>query len=170
MTKTVILIGAPGAGKTTVGQALAERLGIPFYDVDAEVVSTTGREISDIFAVDGEAAFRAIEQELTLSLIERPGVVSLGGGAPMTPAIAEAITGRAVVWLRISAPDAARRIGLDQSRPLLAGSGSVPGIRAMLIRMLAERAPIYESCARWVVDTTGSTPDQVVAAIEEVLS
>ncbi len=157
---TIALIGAPGSGKSTVGALLAQRLGVAFVDVDATIEARDGRLIREIFAEDGEPAFRALEREATLDLLARGGVVSLGGGAPMTPAIADALAGEAVrtVWLQVDARHAAQRIGLDEGRPLLAGGG----IRGTLIKLLNQRTPVYAATARHHVDTSGREPDAVV--------
>ncbi len=160
---TIALIGAPGSGKSTVGSLLAERLGVPFVDVDAVIEGRDGRLIREIFADDGEPAFRALERDATVELLAGGGVVSLGGGAPMTPEIAEALSGVRTIWLQVDARNAAQRIGLDAGRPLLAGGG----VRATLIRLMNERAPVYAACAHHTLDTSGREPAELV---DEVLS
>ena len=155
------LIGAPGSGKSTLGPLLAQRLGVTFVDADAVIEARQGRAIRDIFADDGEEAFRAIEKDATLSLLVGDGVVSLGGGAPMTPAIADALADVQTVWLKVDAHDAVKRVGLDDSRPLLAGGG----IRATLIKMLRARTPVYAAVGRLHVDTSGREPVEVVEEI-----
>jgi shikimate kinase len=162
---TIALIGAPGSGKSTVGALLAERLRLPFFDVDAEIERMHGKLVREIFADDGEEAFRAIEKDATLSLLVGDGVVSLGGGAPLTPAIAEALADVETVWLKVDAHDAFKRIGLDDSRPLLAGGG----IRATLIKMLRARTPVYAAAGRHHVDTSGRPPAEVVEEIIALL-
>ena len=158
---TIALIGAPGSGKSTVGALLAERLRLPFFDVDTEIERMHGKLVREIFADDGEEAFRAIEKDATLSLLVGDGVVSLGGGAPMTPAIADALADVQTVWLKVDAHDAFQRVGLDASRPLLAGGG----IRATLIKMLRARTPVYAAVGRLHVDTSGREPVEVVEEI-----
>ena len=158
---TIALIGAPGSGKSTVGALLAERLRLPFFDVDTEIERMHGKLVREIFADDGEEAFRAIEKDATLSLLVGDGVVSLGGGAPMTPAIADALADVQTVWLKVDAHDAFQRVGLDDSRPLLAGGG----IRATLIKMLRARTPVYAAVGRLHVDTSGREPVEVVEEI-----
>ena len=158
---TIALIGAPGSGKSTVGAQLAERLRLPFFDVDTEIERMHGKLVREIFADDGEEAFRAIEKDATLSLLVGDGVVSLGGGAPMTPAIADALADVQTVWLKVDAHDAFKRVGLDDSRPLLAGGG----IRATLITMLRARTPVYAAVGRLHVDTSGREPVEVVEEI-----
>lgn len=161
----VILIGPPGAGKSTVGQLLAQRLGVDWHDTDAAIVAEQGRSIADIFVVDGEPAFRAIESEaVKRALTDVDGVVSLGGGAPMQPETQALLAGHTVVFLDVGIADAAKRVGFDVSRPLL---GVNP--RAQWTRIMATRRPTYESLAALRVDTTGRGPDEVVAEIVELL-
>ncbi len=161
----VAIIGAPGSGKSTVGALLAERLGRGFVDVDAEIERREARLIREIFADDGEPAFRAIERDVTLELLAGDGVVSLGGGAPMTSAIADALAAHTVVWLQVDAHHALKRVGIDEARPLLAGTG----MRATLIKLLNERTPTYQRLATHAVDTAGRTPDDIVADLIESL-
>ncbi len=165
MNRTIALIGASGAGKSTVGRMLAARHDLAFTDVDAEIERSTGQLIREIFADHGEAHFRALERDATLAALARPGVVSLGGGAPMTPDIREALAGCAVVYLAVDVHHAAKRIGLDDARPLLAGGG----MRSRLIRMLAERVPVYEALADLTVDTRDADPDVVADVVAEGL-
>lgn len=164
---TIAVIGAPGAGKTSVGRQLATRLKLPFVDVDTRIEAEQGRLIREIFADSGEAHFRELEREASVAALAAPGVVSLGGGAPMTPAIADALRQVTVVWLSVSVTQASRRVGLNQARPLLLGN-----MRATLIRLLAERTPVYQSVATITVQTD-STPirvivDQIISELKEV--
>nr|NLI49152.1 shikimate kinase [Propionibacterium sp.] len=162
MTRSIALVGTSGAGKTSIGRLLADRFGVPFVDVDAEIERRTGLEIREIFAVHGERHFRDLEREVTVDALGRAGVVSLGGGAPMTPAIADALRRhRVVVWLQVDPEVAARRIGVDPHRPLL-GDGDVA---ATLTEMLARRGPVYAEVASLVVDTTARTPEEVVEEV-----
>lgn len=162
----VALIGLPGAGKSTVGPRLARRLGVPHLDVDHVLEQRHGRSIAEIFASDGEAHFRELERDLTLELLASPGVLSLGGGAPMTPAIAQALTGHPVVWLQVTPEQAARRIGRGRSRPLLAGEAPLDRLR----RLLEERGPTYAGLATITVDTSHTDTAEVVELIREELS
>jgi len=159
----LVLVGAPGSGKSTVGALLAGRLGVRHVDVDAEIERRTGKLVREIFADSGEPAFRALERDVTLELLAAEGVLSLGGGAPMTPEIARALAGHDIVWLQVDVPHAVRRIGLDEGRPLLAGGA----MRATLIKLLRERTPVYAALAGLTVDTNGLTPEE---AAERVLS
>ncbi|MFV0452048.1 MAG: shikimate kinase [Propioniciclava sp.] len=159
---TIAVVGAPGSGKSTVGPVLAEQLELPFVDVDTEIEHREGKLIREIFAGEGEPAFRAKETEVTLELLRAPGVVSLGGGAPMTPAIAAALAEVTVVWLAVDARHALQRIGVDGARPLLAGRG----MRATLIKLLNERTPTYRHLATVAVDTSGQ---EATAVVDQVL-
>ena len=153
----VVLVGPPGAGKSTVGAAVAERLGVGLHDTDAAVETRAGRSISDIFVDDGEPAFRALERaEVARALADERGVVALGGGAVMDPTTRAALVGHAVVFLDVSIADASKRIGFDRSRPLLAVNP-----RASWVAMMKDRRPVYEQVAAVRVDTAGRTPDDI---------
>jgi shikimate kinase len=161
----VVLIGPPGSGKSTVGEALAALLGVPLHDTDAAIEAAQGRSIADIFVEDGEPAFRALERaEVARALAEEPGVLALGGGAPVDPATEQLLAGHTVVFLDVGIADASRRIGFDQSRPLLAVNP-----RASWVRLMNERRPVYERVATHRVDTAGRTPDDVAAEVAGML-
>ncbi len=157
MSGPVVLVGAPGSGKSTTGALLAERLGVPFTDVDTEIEQRAGRSIGAIFADDGEPAFRALEEQVTAELLGRPGVLSLGGGAVLSAATRAALRGHRVVWLQVSAATAVSRVGLNEARPLLLGN-----VRGQLIKLLAARTPLYAEVATERVETDTRSPDEVV--------
>lgn len=153
-----VLIGPPGSGKTTVGEALASRLGVAFLDSDQVVERESGRTISEIFVEDGEPAFRQLEaQAVAYALASHDGVLALGGGAPMQAPVAEALDGHVVVFLDVTITDAASRVGFDGTRPLLAVNP-----RATWTRLMQQRRPTYERLATHRVDTGGRTVDAVV--------
>ena len=157
----VVLIGPPGAGKTTVGQALASLLGVQFRDTDQAIEVEQGRSISDIFLDEGESRFRELERaEVASSLTSHPGVLSLGGGAVMDPMTAVALAGRTVVFLDVGIAHAAKRVGFNQSRPLL-----VVNPRAQWTRMMDLRRPTYERLASFTVQTNGLDPQDIAAEI-----
>jgi shikimate kinase len=158
----IVLVGAPGAGKSTVGAVLAERLGWDFRDVDAVIVERVGKPIADMFVDDGEPAFRAYEEATTAELLSEPGVLALGGGAVLSARTRSALAGRRVVWLRVGLPAALKRVGLDTARPLLLGN-----VRGRLLALLNERAPLYAEVATETVDTDDQTPDQVADLIAQ---
>jgi shikimate kinase len=157
----VVLIGPPGAGKTTVGHVLATLLGVGFHDTDRAIELQQGRSISDIFVDEGEPRFRELEREaVAAALTSHRGVLSLGGGAVMEPANAAALARHTVVFLDVGISDAAGRVGFNQSRPLL-----VVNPRAQWTRMMDLRRPTYERLATFTVLTTGRTPQDIAAEI-----
>ncbi|WP_035850607.1 shikimate kinase [Cryptosporangium arvum] len=166
MSPTVVLVGPPGAGKTTVGGLLAERLGVTFRDVDHDIEASAGKPISEIFVDDGEPAFRALEvAAVAAALGSHDGVLALGGGAVLAETTREALRGHRVVHLNVGLSDAAERVGLNTARPLLSLNP-----RATLRTLLAERAPIYAEVATIAVDTDGRTPEDIVADVVEQLN
>jgi shikimate kinase len=161
----IVLVGAPGSGKTTVGAVLAEQLGVAFTDVDSVIVDRMGKPVAEIFADDGEAVFRAIEEQVTAEVLHRSGVLALGGGAVLSPRTRAALSGHRVVWLRIGLSAAVKRVGLDTARPLLLGN-----VRGRLLALLNERAALYAEVATEVVDTDDRTPAEVAAQIEALVA
>lgn len=162
----IVLIGPMGAGKTTVGGLVAERLGCTLRDTDHDVEARAGRPISEIFVDDGEAAFRAMEREAVGdALAGHDGVLSLGGGAVLDPGTRELLAGHDVVFLRVGLSDAVKRVGLGSSRPLLLGN-----VRGRIKALLDERTPIYESVATLTVETDGRTAEDVAAEIVTALA
>ena len=161
----MVLVGPPGSGKSTVGAALATLLGVPLHDTDAAIEVAQGRTIYDIFVEDGEPAFRALERaEVARAVAQEGGVLALGGGAPVDPLTEAVLAGQFVVFLDVGIADASRRVGFDQSRPLLAVNP-----RASWVRMMNERRPIYERVATHRVDTAGRTPEDIAAEIAGLL-
>jgi shikimate kinase len=156
----IVLVGAPGSGKSTVGALLAERLGVTFRDADAVIVERTGKSIAEIFTDDGEAAFRALEEQITAELLAQPGVLSLGGGAVLSATTRAALRGHRVVWLRVGLTQSVKRVGLDTARPLLLGN-----VRGQLLKLLNERTPLYSEVATEVVNTDDVTPAEAVEMI-----
>jgi shikimate kinase len=165
MTPVLVLVGPPGAGKTTVGQLIAKRLGVGFRDTDQDVAAADGRSVSDIFLYDGEAAFRQLESAaIRVALVDHDGVLALGGGALGDDRTRELLAGHRVVFLDVGLPDAAARIGLNRDRPLLLGNP-----RAQLKVMLDERRPLYEEVAVATVGTDHRDPETVADRVEELL-
>ena len=160
MSPAIALIGAPGAGKSTIGKSLAHALGLPFVDVDAAIETDEAMTIADIFVTHGEPHFRQLEETATLVALDRGGVVALGGGAIMNADIRAALRHHDVVWLDCSIATATKRVGLDSARPLLLGN-----VRGRLIRLLNERTPLYREAATLTVSTDDVEPADVVAAI-----
>ena len=161
----VVLVGPMGAGKSTVGRLLAERWRVAFRDTDDDVEAAEGRTISDIFVESGEEHFRALERDaVSRALAEHDGVLAVGGGAVMAADTRSALAGHRVVYLRVGLTDAAARVGLGTSRPLLLGN-----VRGTMKSLLEERAPVYESVAVYTIDTNGRTPDELAALVEAAL-
>jgi shikimate kinase len=157
----VVLVGAPGAGKTTVGRLLATRLGLTFRDTDADVERVAGKAIGDIFVEDGEPAFRTLEHEaLRDALAEPGGVLAVGGGAVLDPATRRLLGGHPVVFLDVGLADAVRRVGLNRDRPLQLGNP-----RAQLRKLLEARLPFYREVAEVTVRTDGLRPPEVADAV-----
>jgi len=162
----VVLVGAMGAGKSTVADLLAASWGLPARDTDHDVEAAAGKPISEIFVDDGEQRFRALERAaVAAALAEHHGVLALGGGAVLDPATQELLAGHRVVFLRVGLSDAVKRVGLGVGRPLLLGN-----VRSRIKTLLDERTAIYEAVATHVVDTDGRTPEDVAAEVERVLS
>lgn len=165
MSPRAVLIGPMGAGKTTVGRLLAQRWGVSVRDTDADIEAAEGRTVSDIFVDSGEPYFREREREaVARALAEHDGVLALGGGAVLDPDTRAALAGHPVVFLRVGLSDAASRVGLGTSRPLLLGN-----VRGRMKQLLDERTPIYEAAATVAVDTDGRTPAEVADAVEAAL-
>ena len=158
MAPRAIIIGAPGAGKTSVGRRVAERLGVEFADSDAAIEKRAGKPVSDIFLSDGETEFRRLEREVIAeSLKDIDGVLSVGGGAVLDPDTREAFSRHTVVWLEVDLGNATKRVGMNSARPLLMGN-----VRGTMTTMLNERTPLYEEVATVTVDTSGRPLKDVV--------
>ncbi|HUL25475.1 MAG TPA: shikimate kinase [Streptosporangiaceae bacterium] len=154
----VILIGPPGAGKSTVGPLVAALLGAEFLDTDSAVEEAAGKPVSDIFISDGEAAFRELERAaVARTVASHPGILALGGGAVMDPGTRQLLAGQRVVYLETGFATAAHRTGLDTPRPLLIGNP-----RTRMRELLAERLPVYEALA-WVTVATDDRAPQEIA-------
>jgi len=167
VSPVAVLVGPPGAGKSTVGSLLAERLGVPFVDSDALVEEAAGRTISDIFLTDGEPAFRVMERDaVARALDHHDGVLALGGGAVMTEEVSELLAGHPVVFLGVGLAAGVRRAGLSTARPLLAGVNP----RATFAALLNERLPVYRAVSRHEIATDELGPDAVVDAVVAALS
>lgn len=157
-----VLIGMRGSGKSSVAPLLAERLALRAVDADAEIERHAGRPIAQIFAQDGEPAFRRLERELLSNeLLPRRGVVlATGGGAVLDPHVRALMRARFTVWLDAPVEILAERIG-GSDRPSLTGLA----IDEELALVLAQREPLYREAASLIVDTGQASLDEVVAQI-----
>ena len=158
----ITLTGFMGSGKTTVGRVLADALGCPFLDLDDLIVKKAGKTIPEIFAQDGEPAFRQLEARLLRQTVEKYAestvVLALGGGAVTTPASATLLHEKTVcIYLRATLETLLQRLsGETAGRPL--ADDAMAG-------RLAAREPLYEETAHVIIDTDGLSPDEVADEI-----
>jgi shikimate kinase len=160
----IVLIGPPGSGKSTVGAALAHKLNIKFVDTDLLIEQREGKAITDIFVVDGEPHFRALELETLTSVLAMDNVIiSLGGGAPVSEQAQREIrsSDSTVIFLDVSLATAAPRVGFNRDRPLLLGNP-----RAQWQALSDKRRPIYEDLADLSVKVDDMSVEQIISDIE----
>jgi len=163
MSSQIILIGPPGAGKSTIGHSLAKKMKVKFADTDSMIEAKLDKKISDIFVDLGEPVFRAEELKVLAEVLQSDnGVVSLGGGAPISFPAQELIrsSGATVIFLDISLGKAAARVGFNRDRPLLLGNP-----RAQWNELMSSRRPIYEALATAVVPVDDRTVNEICADI-----
>ena len=151
----IVLIGFMGAGKTTVGRLLADRLGLPFLDSDEVVETSEGLSVRELFELRGEAGFRRIEAATIIELLNGPEVVlAVGGGALATPEVRAALVGNQVVLLDVAFEEALERVADDPGRPML----HQPGLSGLYDR----RQDAYRAAAEVAVPVSGRSPREVV--------
>jgi len=164
----VVLIGPPGAGKSSVGALLASRLGVVFADTDDIVAAAAGKPVGDIFVEDGEPEFRELERTAVARGLDtvKPdgGVLALGSGAVLDPDVRRALAGQVVVYLEADFATVARRIGMDRPRVVIPGNP-----RGRLRAMLEERRPVYAELASVIIQTDGRAPEEVAADLAKRL-
>jgi shikimate kinase len=161
----VVLVGAPGSGKTTVGRLVADKRGVGFRDTDADIEAAAGKTVSDIFIEDGEPRFRELEAAAVVAALDQhDGVLALGGGAIGNDNVRQRLRDERVVFLDVGLAAASERVGFSQSRPLL-----VVNPRAELKRLMTERRPLYEEVATSVVATDNRAADDVAADVLALL-
>lgn len=157
----IVLVGVPGAGKTTVGKLLAKNLGIDFFDSDQVIESRAGKSVSDIFTQDGELAFRKLEHDVIVELLDSNNVVlALGGGSLGNDETRAKVKDATTVWLVAGLAQAVDRVGMNRNRPLLLGN-----VRGQLADLMAAREPFYKEVAAIAVDTSKLIPSEVVTEI-----
>jgi shikimate kinase len=170
MPPRLVLVGLPGAGKSTVGAELAARLGVAFADSDDLIARQTGRSVSEIFAAQGEPAFRQLEADMIAeALAGFDGVLALGGGAVTVESVRQdladsAAAGVPVVQLCAEPAELLSRLAGAEPRPLLAGDAA-----ARLAELAAARSRLYAEVATAHIDTGGRSAAEVAAALHEHL-
>lgn len=163
----IVLIGAPGSGKSTVGMALAAHLQWPFVDTDSLIELKESKKITDLFVENGEEYFRKVEFETLKDVLqETSAVISLGGGAPISQPAQDALvsSNSTIVFLDVALATAASRVGFNRDRPLLLGNP-----RAQWQALSDQRRPIYEKLATQSIKVDDMTVDEIVAIIESNL-
>ena len=164
----IVLIGAPGSGKSTVGIALAAHLQWPFVDTDALIELKESKKITDLFVDNGEEYFRSVEFSVLQEVLqEESAVISLGGGAPISESAQEVLqsSNSIIVFLDVSLSTAAPRVGFNRDRPLLLGNP-----RAQWQALSDQRRPIYEKLATQSIKVDDMSVDEIIAIIESSLS
>jgi 3-dehydroquinate synthase/shikimate kinase/3-dehydroquinate synthase len=153
-----VLVGFMGAGKTTVGHIIAERLGQPFVDSDVLIEQRLGRDIREIFATEGETYFREVEHATVADLVRGPdAVVALGGGAVEDPRTRVLLRNARVIYLRVDYDEAMSRVQRDEYRPMLR--------RPDLAEVYKRRLPVYEDLSVLTIDTAGRRPDAIAREV-----
>lgn len=167
MSPVVVLVGPPGAGKSTVGALLAQRLGVALRDTDADVEAAAGKPVGEIFTEDGEPVFRELECTAVLAgLAGHDGVLALGGGAVLADRTRAALHGHRVVYLAVGMAEGVRRTGMSGTRPLLAGVNP----RATFKALLDARLPLYREVATVEVVTDTLPAEDVADAVLAALA
>lgn len=159
---SIVFVGPMGAGKTSIGRRVAKSLGLAFADTDALIVREHG-PIPDLFATQGESAFRAIERDVVRDALARGTVVALGGGAVLDEGTRRALSAHHVIFLTVGTRQIKRRLGTGQSRPLVAGDDPVPRWE----QIFTERKPLYDEVSDVVFDTSRAPMTAIATDIAE---
>lgn len=163
----IIFIGPPGSGKSSVGKEVAAMLKLSHIDTDQLIEEKSGKRISDIFLEDGEPAFRRMEREIVLEVLQQDNcVISLGGGSVIDSEVADKLRVEPnVIYLEVSISNAAPRVGFNAERPLL-----VANPRQQWLKLMEDRKPIYEGLGRKRISTDNRKPREIAREIAGLLS
>ena len=163
----IIFIGPPGSGKSSVGKEVAAILKLSHIDTDQLVEEKSGKRISDIFLEDGEPAFRRMESEIVLEVLQQDNcVISLGGGSVIDSEVADKLRVEPnVIYLEVSISNAAPRVGFNAERPLL-----VANPRQQWLKLMEDRKAIYEGLGRKRISTDNRKPKEIAHEIAGLLS
>lgn len=157
----IVLIGPPGAGKSSIGRVLAKALGMEFADTDTLIEKDQGKSVGQIFIDDGEPFFREMEERICVSALENfDGVLSLGGGAVLSEAVQEKLiqSGSEIIFLDVSLAVAAPRVGFNRDRPLLLNNP-----RQQWQQLMEKRRPTYEALATITVEVGDRSISSIVS-------
>jgi len=167
VSPVVVLVGPPGAGKSTVANAIAGRLGVGFRDTDEDIETSQGTSVQEIFVDHGEAHFRQLEEQaVATALAEHDGVLALGGGAVLSETTREVLADHRVLFLDVGLAAAVSRVGMNGNRPLLLGN-----VRSQLKGLMDRRRPLYDEVATFTIVTdalaASAVADEAVRLIQE---